>query len=417
VFLALSFNAFTQIKRQPSINPVPTSKITEYSQHGVGNEGWRMTGIPSEKNHGKIFERHIPEHDSLIQVYDSIFYTYFRYNEGFSFDKLVNIVYDANNNITGVLEFHKTNGSAWDNGTQYAYAYDAGNNLISELDQNQEGGKWVNFYQRIYTYDAKNNLINELDQNRESGKWVNYYMGTYSYDADNNCKSALEQYWRGGKWENSYLGTYTYDGYNNLIYELYHIADGNSWINSSQRTNNFDVNNNMTSTTDQEWYDDTWVNSTLQTYTYDINHNLSVEFYQSWQNGEWSNADRGNFYSYDENNFLLKETHKQWNADSVVFLYDLAKYFFHTVYTGISDIESTNITVYPNPSNGKFIIKSNGGISSIEIYNVTGKRIYSDFKFSKQTSNEIDLSNCTKGIYFLRISAVAGNYTSKIIIQ
>ena len=51
-------------------------------------------------------------------------------------------------------------------------------------------------------------------------------------------------------------------------------------------------------------------------------------------------------------------------------------------------IQEGNITVYPNPSSGKFTISSNNIISSIEIYNLLGEQIYSDFTNNRQTSKE-----------------------------
>jgi hypothetical protein len=76
-----------------------------------------------------------------------------------------------------------------------------------------------------------------------------------------------------------------------------------------------------------------------------------------------------------------------------------------------------SINIYPDPNNGKFTISSTSEINSIEIYNMQGVRIYSDLQLNQQSSVEIDVSDCAKGIYFIRFSEGPNNYTSKIINQ
>ena len=74
------------------------------------------------------------------------------------------------------------------------------------------------------------------------------------------------------------------------------------------------------------------------------------------------------------------------------------------------------VTVYPNPSSGKFILQSSTlKIQKIEIINVAGEKIYSS-KINSDKS-EIDLSKQPKGIYFIRASSEKGSSTQKLIIQ
>ena len=89
---------------------------------------------------------------------------------------------------------------------------------------------------------------------------------------------------------------------------------------------------------------------------------------------------------------------------------------------GLTDIEENpgsleSIEVYPNPSDGKFTFEiGRGEINKIEIYNVLGERIYSTLLLKQQTSIEIDLSNFTKGIYFVKIYDDERFHTKKVII-
>jgi hypothetical protein len=94
--------------------------------------------------------------------------------------------------------------------------------------------------------------------------------------------------------------------------------------------------------------------------------------------------------------------------------------------TGISNIvtESSSITLYPNPNNGKFTIHFDDISQSmndcqIGIYNVLGQMIYSQILQHLKGSNEIDLSTQPKGIYLYRAQNQAGIpiYAGKVVIQ
>ena len=78
---------------------------------------------------------------------------------------------------------------------------------------------------------------------------------------------------------------------------------------------------------------------------------------------------------------------------------------------------TSGITVYPNPSSGKFTISSKSAISSVEVYNLLGELVYSDCKFSGQKSIELDLSNRSKGVYVIRIFIGKEIYNTKLVIQ
>ncbi len=78
--------------------------------------------------------------------------------------------------------------------------------------------------------------------------------------------------------------------------------------------------------------------------------------------------------------------------------------------------ETSNIDVYPNPSNGIFTFNLNSENLEVEIYDIIGSRIYHS-NMSTQKS-EIDLSNQAKGVYFYKIkNQIALLKTGKIVID
>ena len=75
-----------------------------------------------------------------------------------------------------------------------------------------------------------------------------------------------------------------------------------------------------------------------------------------------------------------------------------------------------HISVFPNPSNGKFQISCERlKIKEVAICNLQGETIYqssiNDFK------SEIDISSHPKGIYLLKVLSAGKMYMDKIIVQ
>lgn len=89
--------------------------------------------------------------------------------------------------------------------------------------------------------------------------------------------------------------------------------------------------------------------------------------------------------------------------------------------TNISDIKNNNgISLYPNPSNGKFAIHIDGKhniLVNTEVYSVLGEKIYSITNNMQKELLDIDISNFPQGMYFINIKYGENNYTEKIVIQ
>lgn len=73
------------------------------------------------------------------------------------------------------------------------------------------------------------------------------------------------------------------------------------------------------------------------------------------------------------------------------------------------------INVYPNPTKGAFKIESDTEIQSVEIYNLLGQKVYSDF--SENQEYFIDLSDCVKGSYIILLQQNNQKSKKTIIIQ
>ena len=79
---------------------------------------------------------------------------------------------------------------------------------------------------------------------------------------------------------------------------------------------------------------------------------------------------------------------------------------------GVNEQTNTsNLSIYPNPVNAQLTISSEDKIGTIVILNVMGKTV----KTITSSSNTIDVSELTKGIYFLKIQMDKGLVSEKFI--
>ena len=81
--------------------------------------------------------------------------------------------------------------------------------------------------------------------------------------------------------------------------------------------------------------------------------------------------------------------------------------------TGISEIASAKIEIYPNPVKDLIKINSETTVKGIRIMDITGKVVLSYAKECTQT--EIDVRNLTEGIYLLEITTDKGTKVERIV--
>ncbi len=106
-----------------------------------------------------------------------------------------------------------------------------------------------------------------------------------------------------------------------------------------------------------------------------------------------------------------------------------AEYFIMAVYSdgceapsqteigyGVSAVEESesNVIVYPNPSNGTFNFNFGEGQWNVEVYDITGRKVYEN---RMEGRSVIDLGECRKGMYFLKATGESRGVTAKIMVQ
>ena len=88
---------------------------------------------------------------------------------------------------------------------------------------------------------------------------------------------------------------------------------------------------------------------------------------------------------------------------------------------GIHTVAQENVfETYPNPSNGQFTFENKlAGTQAlnIELFNIEGKRVFTQNNIKPLSLTNIDASGLAKGVYTLKVSKGTDVYTKKIVIQ
>ncbi len=85
----------------------------------------------------------------------------------------------------------------------------------------------------------------------------------------------------------------------------------------------------------------------------------------------------------------------------------------NTVILGLEDFAQLEFNYYPNPATDHITVNSNLVINSIQLYDMQGRVLIS--KKLDATTTTIDVSNYSKGVYFLKVNSANGEKTKKII--
>ncbi len=83
-------------------------------------------------------------------------------------------------------------------------------------------------------------------------------------------------------------------------------------------------------------------------------------------------------------------------------------FYENGLYSSINQLDMNKIAVYPNPANKFIEITSKDGVNltRISIYNISGQKIYETSKTN--TTNKINVSKLSSGIYFIRFVDIKG---------
>jgi hypothetical protein len=142
----------------------------------------------------------------------------------------------------------------------------------------------------------------------------------------------------------------------------------------------------------------------------------TLSLYDSVSISTLSYADKSTSQNYFYQ-IRMKLNHGCWNGNAGVFfsLSNIAPRSNHLLSNDELNGNSFGINIFPNPSSGKFNVESSEKISSIIVTNLLGEVVYSQNGSFIQFP--IDLSNRSKGIYFVEIISGNARSTKKIVLE
>jgi len=84
--------------------------------------------------------------------------------------------------------------------------------------------------------------------------------------------------------------------------------------------------------------------------------------------------------------------------------------------SGIEDDPLSQVSIYPNPSQGMFVIGSETGeVLDVSVYSITGTKVYTNMQFI--SGEAIDLTSQAAGAYIVRIQNRSGVISKMIQIH
>jgi hypothetical protein len=85
-----------------------------------------------------------------------------------------------------------------------------------------------------------------------------------------------------------------------------------------------------------------------------------------------------------------------------------------TAVLGVDKFDAKSFSAYPNPTRDSWnIVSGNDDITSLQVYNVLGKVVYTKFSSAKEVS--VNASELSKGVYFAKVATANGQSTLKLI--
>ena len=90
--------------------------------------------------------------------------------------------------------------------------------------------------------------------------------------------------------------------------------------------------------------------------------------------------------------------------------------FDPSTISAVTDVKQTIFNVYPNPSNGEFVIALDATAKyDVTVTNVLGQTVYATSTNTMETT--IDLSNFDKGVYTVELKNIDAIFTEKVIVE
>ena len=162
-----------------------------------------------------------------------------------------------------------------------------------------------------------------------------------------------------------------------------------------------------------------------------------IELVMFWEAPEEGSSGELEHFDVYRDNMVIATQEYDPNYSGLYYFEDTisigatAEYFIMSVYSdgceapsetligegipsSVNELESGSTLVYPNPSNGTFNLNLGAGQWDVEVYDITGRKVYENRMDGRSV---LDLGKCQKGVYFLKAIGESRGVTAKVMVQ
>jgi endonuclease/exonuclease/phosphatase family metal-dependent hydrolase len=119
----------------------------------------------------------------------------------------------------------------------------------------------------------------------------------------------------------------------------------------------------------------------------------------------------------DAGNYVSNFSNNTSDHFPVYAFYDWKKLTTRKIPAAINERDALmELSIYPNPTQGQFFVACTQAIELIEIYNLSGQKVWVQAEDAKQQV-KVDLPSLTPGIYTLRVFGKEAVQVSKMVIE
>ncbi|RYZ48502.1 MAG: T9SS type A sorting domain-containing protein, partial [Sphingobacteriales bacterium] len=302
-------------------------------------------------------------------------------------------VYDAQGRVSTMIgmEWSPTL-SQWDTSAKRILTYNTQNQVVTDSIFSYSLGDWLPAQVFEYTYNSAGKLAEGVAKVDYMGTFLDIYSTEISYYPNNTIKDVVTNVNQSGV----SLDPYQRDSF------AYAPANGYASFHQTWAYDN----------TTSEFIPDSRItrNSNAQGLP-DTTH------YYSWDGTGWVN-EMYNTASY--NSYANPVTIKTYEPTGANFDQTYLYNFYYELYNDATPVatipQEHQISVYPNPAtdNVNIFWKGNeGNRVALRIVNASGQLVKTEMLNWNQTTEQVNISNLSNGVYFLTISDNTGTMVYK----
>lgn len=339
-------------------------------------------------------------------------------------------------------------------------------------DWSESTGEWINSVKVDYTLENGQPMLMSIQSfNTQTQEWYNNEQTVYEYHPEDSYNIRTRQKWIDGEWTMFARGVDSLNGSGRTTDYTYFIYQDNDWSLYTRETSIYLSDTILVEEYHQGSSDDTFSQKTEFLYTESgrldsiksfrlnsgewihrgVNEYLYTPFDKRLHLYVWSRYAVGDEwelqheinYAYDSNQFLIQEDYIFYgfqnniidqyrydytnNADGVITQYVHREFtngewvnFLRYTYNledvnTVSDIESLQFVVYPNPAQTdiQFSTANFSGGDSFQIINSVGKTVAKGTLAG--SDNHIDVRTLPSGFYLLKIQTGSKTGISKFV--